>query len=232
MAATILIIDDDEKLNERLGRYLRKFDFTVISADRPIEGLRLLGEERPDLVILDVMMPEMDGFEALQEMRSRGDIPVIMLTARGDVNDRIAGLELGADDYLPKPFEPRELVARIQTVLRRHRAGLEKEKHVERRFGALAVNLGSGTVTMAGESIPLTDLEFKILSVLVRNAGTAMDRDRLLDQVRGVEGDVFDRSIDVLVSRLRQKLGDDPKNPRYIKTVWGTGYMFIGERTL
>ena len=232
MAATILIIDDDEKLNERLGRYLRKFDFTVISADRPTEGLRLLGEERPDLVILDVMMPEMDGFEALQEMRSRGDIPVIMLTARGDVNDRIAGLELGADDYLPKPFEPRELVARIQTVLRRHRAGLKKEKHAERRFGALAVNLGSGTVTMAGESIALTDLEFKILSVLVRNAGTAMDRDRLLDQVRGVEGDVFDRSIDVLVSRLRQKLGDDPKNPRYIKTVWGTGYMFIGERTL
>ncbi len=231
MAGTILIIDDDEQLNERLGRYLRQFDFAVISAVRPGEGLRLLENEKPDLVILDVMMPEMDGFEALHKMRGGGNVPVIMLTARGDVNDRIAGLDLGADDYLPKPFDPRELVARIQTVLRRHRAGPERGKHVERRFGALSVNLGSGTVTLAGESVALTDLEFKILSVLVRNAGTAMERDRLLDQVRGVEWDVFDRSIDVLVSRLRQKLGDDPKNPRYIKTVWGTGYMFIGEET-
>lgn len=231
MAGTILIIDDDGQLNERLGRYLRKFDFTVISAVHPGEGLRLIENEKPDLVILDVMMPEMDGFEALHKMRSRGDVPVIMLTARGDVNDRIAGLDLGADDYLPKPFNPRELVARIQTVLRRHRASPERGKHEQRRFGALAVNLGSGTVTLSGESVALTDLEFKILSVLVRNAGATMHRDRLLDEVRGVEWDAFDRSIDVLISRLRQKLGDDPKNPRYIKTVWGTGYMFIGEET-
>ena len=229
MAGTILIIDDDEKLNERLGRYLRRFDFSVVSASRPAEGLVLLESENPDLVILDVMMPEMDGFEALQKMRKRGDVPVIMLTARGDVNDRIAGLELGADDYLPKPFDPRELVARIQTVLRRHRARPDREKQTERKFGALVVNLAAGTVTLDGESIPLTDLEFKVLSVLVRNAGSAMDRDQLLDQVRGVEWDAFDRSIDVLVSRLRQKLGDDPKNPRYIRTVWGTGYKFIGD---
>ena len=229
MAGIILIIDDDEKLNERLGRYLRRFDFSVVSTARPADGILLLENEKPDLVILDVMMPEMDGFEALQEMRKRCDVPVIMLTARGDVNDRITGLELGADDYLPKPFDPRELVARIQTVLRRHRASPDREKHAERRFGALIVNLAAGTVTLAGESVPLTDLEFRALSVLVRNAGSAMDRDRLLDQVRGIEWDAFDRSIDVLVSRLRQKLGDDPKNPRYIRTVWGTGYKFIGD---
>jgi DNA-binding response OmpR family regulator len=229
MAGTILIIDDDEQLNERLGRYLRKFDFTVMSATSPGEGLRLLEKELPDLVILDVMLPEMDGFEALQKMRARGDVPVIMLTARGDVDDRITGLDLGADDYLPKPFSPRELVARIQTVLRRHRARPDRGKYAERRFGELSVNLGNGTVTLAGESVALTDLEFRILSVFVRNAGTTMHRDRLLDQVRGVEWDAFDRSIDVLISRLRQKLGDDPKNPRYIKTVWGTGYVFIGE---
>jgi two-component system phosphate regulon response regulator OmpR len=229
MTATILIIDDDEKLNERLGKYLRRFDFAVVSTPLPAAGLDLLENEHPDLVILDVMMPGMDGFEALAEIRRQGDVPVIMLTARGDVKDRIAGLELGADDYLPKPFEPRELVARIQTVLRRHRAPPGSGKDTVRRFGDIELDLAVGRLTLLGEEIPLTDLEHRILSVLMQNAGTAMDRDRLLERVRGVEWDAFDRSIDVLISRLRQKLGDDPRNPRYIKTVWGTGYMFIGE---
>ncbi|MBN1884854.1 MAG: response regulator transcription factor [Candidatus Krumholzibacteriota bacterium] len=231
MDATILIIDDDAKLNERLGRYLDAFGLAVVSATRPTEGLRLLETERPDLVILDVMMPEMDGFEALREMRGRGDVPVIMLTARGDVDDRIAGLELGADDYLPKPFDPRELVARIQTVLRRHRAVPGEGTGGVRRFGDLAVDTDRGSVELAGEPVALTDLEFGILAALVSRAGEAVGRDTLAGEIRGIERSAVDRSLDVAVSRLRQKLGDDPKRPRFIKTAWGTGYSFIGEES-
>ena len=231
MDATILIIDDDEKLSERLARYLGGFGLAVLSATLPTEGLHLLETERPDLVILDVMMPEMDGFEALGEMRSRSDVPVIMLTARGDVDDRIAGLELGADDYLPKPFDPRELVARIQTVLRRHRAATGSEASGPRRFGDLVVDLDRGDVELNGEPVPLTDLEFGLLAALVRRAGEAVDRDTLSGEIKGIERDAVDRSLDVAVSRLRQKLGDDPKAPRFIKTAWGTGYAFIGEES-
>ena len=231
MDATILIIDDDAKLNERLGRYLDAFGLAVVSATRPTEGLRLLETKRPDLVILDVMMPEMDGFEALREMRGRGNVPVIMLTARGDVDDRIAGLELGADDYLPKPFDPRELVARIQTVLRRHRAVPGEGAGGVRRFGDLAIDTDRGSVELAGEPVALTDLEFGILALLVSRAGEAVGRDTLAGEIRGIERSAVDRSLDVAVSRLRQKLGDDPKRPRFIKTAWGTGYTFIGEES-
>ncbi len=228
MKAKILLIDDDDKLNARLGKYLEKFEFTVVSATRPGDGIRLIERERPDIVILDVMLPDMDGFEALKEIRNRGDIPVIMLTARGDVTDRVVGLELGADDYLPKPFEPRELVARIQTILRRRLAGADSTA-VIRNFGALTLNSGDYTATVDGRTVELTHLEFKALSVLIQNTGRVMNRERLLDRIRGIEWDAFDRSIDVLISRLRQKLGDDPRHPRFIKTVWGSGYMFIKE---
>jgi DNA-binding response OmpR family regulator len=229
MAATILIIDDDRKLNKRLGRYLRRFDLEVISTTLPGEGLDMIHREKPNLVILDVMLPEMDGFRALKKIRERGNIPVIMLTARGDVQDRVAGLELGADDYLPKPFEPRELLARIKTVLRRHnQVSVDKNHHI-RKFGHLTINFGRGAVEVDGKLVNLTDLEFKILSLLVRNSGIAVDREKLLNHIRGMDWEAFNRSIDVLISRLRQKLGDNSRNPHYIKTVWGTGYMFIGE---
>lgn len=229
MKDTILIIDDDEKLCDRLARYLGGFGYDVLTALRPSEGLAIIDESAPSLVILDVMMPEMDGFEALGEMRRRGDIPVIMLTARGDVDDRIAGLELGADDYLPKPFDPRELLARIQTVLRRHRAAPERGGGKTLRFRGLAIDDGRGAVELDGEPVAMTDLEFRILSALVSRRGRVMDRESLLDSVKGASWEAEDRSIDVAVSRIRQKLGDDPRSPRFIKTLWGEGYMFIGE---
>lgn len=208
---------------------MSRFNLDVISTTLPVEGLDLIRREKPDLVILDVMLPEMNGFRALKKIRKRDNIPVIMLTARGDVQDRVAGLELGADDYLPKPFEPRELLARIKTVLRRHnRRPGDKDQNI-RKFGRLTVNFGRSEAEIDGQPVNLTNLEFKVLSLLVRNSGIAVDRERLLNHIRGMDWEAFNRSIDVLISRLRQKLGDNSRNPNYIKTVWGTGYMFIGE---
>ncbi len=229
MKPLLLIVDDDEKLNERLCRYLGKFGFRALSAAEPEEGLEMIGREDPDLVILDVMMPRMDGFELLRELRKTRDLPVIMLTARGEVSDRVAGLEMGADDYLPKPFEPRELVARIRNILRRRGSGKTPSSKSSWRFGPLKINYRKHSVTLEGNRIELTDLEFRILSELAGNPGVVMDRDSLMERTRGVEWEALDRSLDVLVSRLRQKLGDDPRKPRFIKTVWGSGYMFIGE---
>ncbi len=226
MSNSILIIDDDEKLNALLTDYLRKYNYSVKTATHPQEGLQTLKREQPDLIILDVMLPEMDGFEVCREIRKEYTTPVIMLTARGEVTDRIVGLELGADDYLPKPFEPRELVARIQTVLRRGRMS----SHTEiRRFGALSVDFRKRMIQLGNEPVELTSAEFEILSLFIDKAGKVLDRNYILDHVRGIEWEAFDRSVDVLISRLRQKLQDDPKNPRFIKTIWGTGYMFIGE---
>jgi len=226
--ARLLIIDDDVQLGERLVRYLQQFDYVADAASHPRDGLNRLEVSSYDLIILDVMMPEMDGFEVLRQLRQNRSLPVIMLTARGDVSDRIVGLELGADDYLPKPFEPRELVARIQTVLRRGRSSGKAEEH--RRFGDLQMDLAAQRVTLAGQEISLTHLEFELLRVLSNRPRHVLDRDALMDSLRGMDWDAFNRSIDVAVSRLRQKLGDDPKAPRFIKTVWGSGYMFLGEQ--
>lgn len=228
MKSKILIIDDDQKLNERLTRYLPQFGFDVISATHPAEGLRLLKLEMPELVILDLMLPEMDGFEVCRRIREDHSTPIIMLTARGEVTDRIVGLELGADDYVPKPFEPRELVARIKTVLRRSCETVKKEIM---NFGPLSIDFQKHLVSLDGERLDLTSAEFEILALFMKKAGKVFTRDAILDQVRGIEWETFNRSIDVLISRLRQKLQDDPRNPRFIKTVWGTGYMFVGDQT-
>jgi DNA-binding response OmpR family regulator len=225
MSKSILVIDDDIKLNQLLSEYLGKYGYEVTTAAHPEEGLKILRRELPDIVILDVMLPEMDGFEVCKRIRSSFDVPIIMLTARGDVTDRIVGLELGADDYLPKPFEPRELVARMQSILRRSGdAGISQRMHV----GALIVDMNALTATLEGEQIELTTAEFALLSLFVRNPGKMLTRDRIMDNLKGYEWESFDRSIDVLVSRLRQKLHDDPRKPRFIKTVWGAGYKFIG----
>jgi DNA-binding response OmpR family regulator len=179
----------------------------------------------PDLVILDVMLPDMNGFDVCKTIRrDYPGLPVIMLTARGEVTDRIVGLELGADDYLAKPFEPRELVARIQAVLRR--SGPKKENPV-RVFGRLEIDALKQTVRMDGESIPLTTNEFAALALLSRHPGQVFNRDEIMQALRGMDWDAFNRSVDVTMSRLRQKLGDDPKEPAFIKTVWGAGYAFI-----
>ena len=221
----ILIIDDDEKLNRLLTDYLSKMGFTVLTATLPSAGLEKLEEETPDLVILDVMLPEMDGFEVCRTIRQSSSVPVVMLTARGEVMDRVVGLEIGADDYLPKPFEPRELVARIQSILRRIQT---KSKSGIKTIGALCIDSHKYEVRVDDKLVHLTLNEFECLVLLVKNKGKVLNRDQIIEELRGIEWDAFNRSVDITMSRLRQKLGDDPKNPRFIKTIWGTGYLFIG----
>ena len=225
VSGKILIIDDDEKLNGLLTDYLSKMGFTVLTSTLPSAGLEKLEEETPDLVILDVMLPEMDGFEVCRTIRQSSSVPVVMLTARGEVMDRVVGLEIGADDYLPKPFEPRELVARIQAILRRIQT---KSKSGLKTIGALCIDFHKYEVRVDDKLVHLTLNEFECLVLLVKNKGKVLNRDQIIEELRGIEWDAYNRSVDITMSRLRQKLGDDPKNPRFIKTIWGTGYLFIG----
>lgn len=224
MSSTILIIDDDAKLNRLLTEFLGDFGFKVITATRPDEGLRRLRQESPEMIILDVMLPGMSGFEVCKTIRQSHAVPIIMLTARGMVTDKIVGLELGADDYLPKPFEPRELVARIQSVLRRAH-GMDETP--VKKFGRLEIDLARRIVKLDGGIVDLTTNEFAALVFLARNKGKVLNRDQILGELRGMESEAFNRTVDITMSRLRHKLGDDPKSPSFIKTVWGTGYVFI-----
>ena len=224
-ATRVLVIDDDEALGELLTEYLEQFGLSVQAVAHPTDGLRALKAEPPDIVILDVMLPGLDGFAVCRKVRETSKVPIIMLTARGDVTDRIVGLELGADDYLPKPFEPRELVARIQAVLRRHSAAGAEDIV---RAGRLELNAATRSVRVDGRTLSLTTAEFDLLELFVRSQGRVLSRERLLELTRGVDWESFDRSIDVLVSRLRQKLGDDPRQPVFVRTVRGAGYVFIG----
>ncbi len=226
MKPKILLIDDDEKLTRLLTRFLSDFGFKVSSAHRPSQGLKLIKKISFDLVILDIMLPEMDGFEVCKVIRKSSTIPIIMLTARGDLTDRVVGLELGSDDYLAKPFEPRELVARINTILRRSRS----YSHQPLSFGDLQINADQRKALLQGVDLDLTTNEFAVLSLLTLTPGKVLDRDNILQELRGIDCDAFNRSVDIAVSRLRQKLGDDPKKPQYIKTVWGAGYVFIGKK--
>jgi two-component system phosphate regulon response regulator OmpR len=221
----VLIVDDDEKLAALLAEYLTRFGWAVSAAHHPDEGLRRLAADPPDIVILDVMLPGMDGFELCRRIRQTSRVPIVMLTARGDVMDRIVGLELGADDYLPKPFEPRELLARMQAVLRRGAAPADDDRV---RCGPLEMSFSTCTVRLDGRPVWLTSAELELLALLVRNRGRVLSRDRILDETRGIDWEAYDRSIDVLISRVRQKLGDDPRQPRFIRTVRGVGYSFIG----
>ena len=222
----ILIIDDDKKLNKLLSDFLSPFGFEVLTAANPDEGLRYLKTHAPQLIILDIMLPGINGFELCKIIREDNRVPIIMLTARGEVTDRVVGLELGADDYLAKPFEPRELVARIQAVLRR---SADIPLPQVRSFGRLSIDTGKRTAFFDEQPLSLTTNEFAALSLLARNAGRVLDRDRILQELRGIDSEAFNRSVDITISRLRQKLGDDPKNPSFIKTVWGTGYVFVAE---
>ena len=222
----VLLIDDDEALGALLTEYLGRFGFVVKAVATPDDGLAALAAEGPDIVVLDVMLPGMDGFAVCRKVRAESRVPIVMLTARGDVMDRIVGLELGADDYLPKPFEPRELVARLQAVLRRGGAGSEPGETA--RVGALEIRWEARAARLGGRPLELTTAEFELLGLLVRNRGRVMSRDRILEATRGLDWEAYDRSIDVLVSRLRQKLGDDPRRPVFIKTMRGLGYRFIG----
>jgi two-component system phosphate regulon response regulator OmpR len=224
MTPTILIIDDDAKLNQLLEDFLKDFGYAVITATHPTRGLKKLKQASPDLVILDIMLPQMDGFEVCRAIRQTSSVPIIMLTARGDVTDKVVGLELGADDYLAKPFEPRELVARIQSVLRR--AQQLRDNQVL-SFDRLTIDVDKRIAVLDGKSVDLTTNEFTVLALLARNAGKVLNRDQILQELRGMDCDAFNRSVDIAVSRLRQKLNDNPKSPEFIKTVWGSGYVFI-----
>ncbi len=224
----ILLIDDDEKLGELLGAYFKRFDLDLVAASHPALGLEKIEKEKPDLVILDVMLPDQDGFQVCREIRRHSAVPIIMLTARGDVTDRVVGLELGADDYMPKPFEPRELVARVQNVLRRAGPREEREQPGRLRFADLDINLERRTVDLEGSPLDLTTMEYQLLVLFVRNPGRTFTRDEILNELRGIDAQLFSRSVDILVSRLRQKLKDTTRQPRFIKTVWGTGYTFVG----
>jgi len=225
MIPSILIIDDDAKLNQLLKDYLKDFGFDVATATHPAKGLKKLKQTAPDLVILDIMLPEMDGFEVCRTIRQTSDVPIIMLTARGEITDKVVGLELGADDYLAKPFEPRELVARIQSVLRRTRL-LTDTRSLS--FNRLVIDPAKRIALLDGKPVDLTTNEFRALVLLAANAGKVLNRDQLLQELRGIDCDAFNRSVDITVSRLRQKLKDNPKAPEFIKTVWGSGYVFIG----
>ena len=226
----ILVIDDDQELNSLLTRYLSKFEFEVLSACHPTAGLELFRTENPSLIVLDVMLPGKNGYEVCKEIRAEAKVPIIMLTARGDLSDRIVGLELGADDYLSKPYEPRELVARIQSVLRRTEDYAQSPSLAKiLRSQDLMLNLNQASVTLSGEAVEFTTTEFEILKLLMENKGVTLSREQILERLRGVEWDNIDRTIDVLVSRIRHKLKDDPKHPKYLKTFWGTGYRFVAE---
>jgi len=222
----VLVVDDDPGLRELLAEYLGSRGFAVRTAVDGPSGLRAAQSSDLDVVILDVMLPGLDGIGVLRELRTVSQVPVVMLTARGDDVDRIVGLELGADDYLPKPFNPRELVARIEAVLRRVRA---EPGGVALRAGALVVDPDRRTATVDGEPVALTTTEFEVLRVLVERAGRVVPRDKLMELARGEDFASFERSVDVHVSHLRRKLGDQPRTPRFIKTVRGVGYTIPRE---
>ena len=225
MTEHILMIEDDESLAALIAEYLGTMGFKVSRRGTAAEGLALLLAETFDALILDVMLPDSDGFEVCRQVRARSDLPILMLTARGDETDRIVGLELGADDYLPKPFNPRELLARLRAILRR-RGGAGMSSAELLRFGRLEIDRGARMARLDGEDRALTSYQFDLLWTLATNAGRVMSRDALMDKLRGHEAEAFDRSLDVHVSRIRAALEDDPKHPRRIITVRGAGYVF------
>ncbi len=222
-AAQLLVVEDDRSLSEWMCDYLTTQGYEVTLADRGDVAIELIKSDVPDLVILDVMLPGKDGFDVCKEVRSFYSNPILMLTARSEEIDEILGIELGADDYLAKPVKPRILVTRIKALLRRSFSTIES---VILKFGSLKINANSRSATFKGEVIGLSSNEFTALLLLAKNAGNPVSRDALLQQLRGLEYDGSNRSVDILVSRLRKKLNDDPSSPKRIKTIRGKGYLF------
>ena len=227
--AKILVVDDDRKIVELVRLYLEKDGYRVLVAYDGLKALELARQRRPDLIVLDLMLPQLDGLDVCRILRGEGNkVPIIMLTARTTEEDKLVGLDLGADDYVTKPFSPRELVARVRAVLRR----LREEEHKgpsEVRFGDLVVDFVRHEVWVRGEPVHLTPTEFRLLEVLIKEPGRAFSRLELLDRVFGYDFEGFERTIDVHVKNLRRKIEPDRKNPTYIKTVYGVGYKFAGE---
>lgn len=223
MGDRVLIIDDDARLSAMLADYLAEAGLDIRRAADGEAGLQALARDPPDIVVLDIMMPGIDGLEVCRRIRARHDLPILMLTAKGDETDRIVGLEMGADDYLPKPFNPRELLARLKAILRRRHAPTRVQVL---RFGQLEIDEGARAVRVRGEEKQLTSYQFDLLAAFAAHAGRVLSRDQLLDLVKGEELEPFDRSIDVHISRIRAAIEDDPRRPKRILTVRGAGYVF------
>lgn len=218
---SILIIDDDDRLAAPLKEYFERFNLDLTSATHPKNGFELLKENNYDLVILDVMLPDQNGFEVCKIIRKQSNIPIVMLTARGEVMDRVVGLELGADDYLAKPFEPRELVARIQNILKRSDSPTKENSTIQ--YKNLTIDQSRQEVTVDNQKVNLTSNEYQLLTLLARAPGEKFSRDDVLNKLKGIDVELFSRAVDIQISRLRQKL----KPTDYIKTVWGAGYQFV-----
>ena len=223
MTERVLLIDDDARLMRMLSEYLGKNGLQTMVRGDGAAGLLASEREPFDAVVLDVMLPDLDGFEVCRRLRAHSDVPILMLTARGDLTDRVVGLEIGADDYVAKPFEPRELLARLRALLRRRKGGSEPARVL--RFGDLEVDLGAREVRQRGVRRPLTSAQFNLLAALAERAGRVLTREQLLELVGGDESEAFDRAIDVQISRLRGAIEVDPRHPRYVLTVRGIGYV-------
>lgn len=233
MTAQILMIEDDERLAKMVGDYLRQSGFGFSHAADGLQGLVAVQHSSPDLVILDLMLPDMDGLQVCQKIRNlsgtHAQTPVLMLTAKGDPMDRIIGLELGADDYLPKPFEPRELLARIRAILRR-KSDVSATGRTRMQFGSLDIDRDARTVSVKGQLCDLTSYQFDLLVAMAERAGRVLTRDQIMEAVRGRELEAFDRSIDVHMGRIRMAIEDDHKTPERILTVRGVGYVFAKQQ--
>jgi two-component system phosphate regulon response regulator OmpR len=227
MTGRILIIDDDQRLAGMVADYLGTAGFRVTATPTAREGEARLKREQFDALVLDLMLPDGDGLEVCRRIRQSSDVPILMLTARGDAMDRVVGLEIGADDYLPKPFEPRELLARLRAILRRKSAPAAQDV---KRYGRLEIDRAGRRVTIDGEEKALTSYQFALLDALAAHAGRVMSRDALMDLTKGEQLEAFDRSVDVHISRIRAAIEDDPKKPRRIITVRGAGYVFAREQ--
>ena len=230
--AKLLVVDDDPEIRELTQAYLTRQGFEVDCVDSGEAMDAFLDENSTDLIILDLMLPGEHGLSLARRLKSEGDIPIIIVSAQGDEIDRIVGLEVGADDYLPKPFNPRELLARVRAVLRRSQkssSAVASEEDTVRKFGTFELDLSSHQLSKEGTPIPLTSGEFDLLSILVEHPNKVLDRDRILDLLTGAERSPFDRSIDVRVTRLRGKIEPDASIPVFIRTIWGKGYMFCPE---
>jgi two-component system phosphate regulon response regulator OmpR len=231
MRKRVLLVDDDEKLRRLLREYLEGYEFQVHTLADGEAVMNAIRNESPEIVILDVMLPRKDGLEVLKEIRAVSRVPVIMLTAKGDEADRVVGLELGADDYLPKPFSPRELLARIKAVLRRLEPGMkpagEESEGLRLESGNLVLDKARQALVMEGKEVALSSTEYRVLKVLMENPNRVLSRDQIMTLAQGKDFMAFDRSIDVHISKLRAKLESDPRSPKRIKTIWGSGYMFV-----
>lgn len=225
---SVLIVDDDIKLVELLELYFQKDGFTVYTANDGLTALKTIRDKNPDILVLDLMLPEMDGWDVCRTLRRDSEVPILMLTARDEESDRLIGLEIGADDYVTKPFSPKEVVARVKAILRRTKGGMTK--NVQVHMGDVAINLEQYQVTKGGKPVELTPTEFKILELLATNPGRVFSRLQIVEQTQGYSFEGYERTIDAHVKNLRRKIENNSKEPEYIQTVYGVGYRMAGNQ--